>query len=215
VGWLVGDRHGLSISHGLGWGYSPMYSAAARAVGCGLVGAVGIPTLVAWQGSDGKGAGVQTATTAAAASDRENADRAAVRQLGGPAVVMVTRTGKGWRAEVVALGVVRKARSLHGLHRQVHELLGTEAVDYEFRTGDAELDRLVRQVRLARAAIQLQEQRAQKLTGQVLTLPNGGSVRDLGILLGLSHQRVHQLLHQLLHQRLLRRPATIERGATG
>jgi hypothetical protein len=69
-------------------------------------------------------------------------------------------------------------------------------VDYEFQTGDAELDRLVRQIRLARAAMHVHEERARKLTGQVLTLPSGGSVRDLGVLLGLSHQRIHQLMRR-------------------
>jgi hypothetical protein len=130
------------------------------------------------------------------ATVRESGDVTAVRQLGAPAVVMVSRTGKGWQAEVVALGVMREARSLHGLHHRVRELLGTDVVDYEFHTGDAELDRLVRLIRLARAAIQLHEERARKLTGQVLTLPGGGSARDLGVLLGLSHQRVHQLLRR-------------------
>jgi hypothetical protein len=124
----------------------------------------------------------------------ESADVAAVRQLNAPAVVMVSRAGNGWQAEVAALGITRRARSLHGLARRVRELLGTDTVDYEFRTGDAELDRLVRQVRLARATVRLHEERARRLTRLVLTLPSGGSARDLGVLLDLSHQRIHQLL---------------------
>jgi hypothetical protein len=140
------------------------------------------------------------------ASD-ESKELVAVRQLGAPVVVRVCRAGKDWQAEVMALGVVRSARSLHGLHRRVRELLGADEVDYEFHTGDAELDRLVRQIRLARAAIQLHEERARKLTGQVLMLPTGGSVRDLGVLLGLSHQRIHQLMR--------RRSSTVDAGDAG
>jgi hypothetical protein len=137
---------------------------------------------------------MRTATTVAAAAVRESADVAAVQHLNAPAAVLVSRAGMGWQAEVAALGVVRKARSLHTLHRRVQELLGTEAVDYDFRTGDAELDRLVRQIRRARTAVQVNEERARRLTGQALTLPSGGSARDLAVLLGMSHQRVHQLL---------------------
>ena len=68
----------------------------------------------------------------------------AVRHLGRPATVLVCRDGGGWSAEVAALGVARTARSLVTLDRQVRELLSTETVDYHFRTGDGELDRLVR-----------------------------------------------------------------------
>ena len=116
------------------------------------------------------------------------------RQLARPVVVMVSREVGGWIAEVAALGVLRRARRLVALDVQVRELLGTGDVDYQFHTGDAELDRLILRIRAARAASQLHERRAQRLTGRALALPSGGTVRDLGLLLGLSHQRVHQLL---------------------
>ncbi len=124
-------------------------------------------------------------------------DVAMVRQLARPVVVMVSRTPGGWVAEVAALGVQRTARSLVALDRGVRELLGTDAVDYQFHTGDAELDRLVMHVRAAREAAQRNQERARRLTGQALRLPSGGSGRDLAWLLGLSHQRIHQLIRSL------------------
>jgi hypothetical protein len=99
-------------------------------------------------------------------------------------------------AEVAALGVVRKARTLVGLDRRIRALLGTDGVDYEFYTGDCDLDRLVSRIRAARTMARRFEERAQRLTEQALELPSGGTVRDLGVLLGLSHQRVHQLLRR-------------------
>jgi hypothetical protein len=118
---------------------------------------------------------------------------AAVRRLNVPALVMVSREARGWRAEVVAVGVVRRARSLTTLDRAIRELLGTSSVDYHFHTGDAELDRLVMHIRAARAAARRYDERAQRLTTRALRLPSGGSGRDLSILLSLSYQRIHQL----------------------
>jgi hypothetical protein len=124
------------------------------------------------------------------------AETALVRQLARPVVVMVSRSRGGWVAEVAALGVVRRARSLVGLDRRIRALLSTDAVDYQFHTGDSELDRLVSGIRAAREAAQRSEERALRLTEQALQLPSGGTIRDLGVLLGLSHQRVHQLLQR-------------------
>jgi hypothetical protein len=109
---------------------------------------------------------------------------------------MVSRVAGGWVAEVAALGVVRRSRRLAALDRRMRELLGTDEVDYQFHTGDAELDRLVVQIRAARAAAWAAEERAHQLVGRALQLPSGGTVRDLGLLLGLSHQRVHQLMQR-------------------
>ena len=86
------------------------------------------------------------------------------------------------------------ARSLVTLDRRVRDLLGTNAVDYQFRTGDAELDRLVMQVRAARDAARRNEEQARRLIGLALRLPNSGSGGDLAVLLGLSHQRIRQLM---------------------
>lgn len=126
----------------------------------------------------------------------ETAEVALTRQLGRPVVVLVIREGGGWLAEVAALGVVRRARCLVTLDHQMRDLLGTNSVDYQFQTGDAELDRLVMQIRSAKGAAGRYEERARRLTRRALLLPSGGSGRDLAVLLGLSHQRVHQLMRQ-------------------
>jgi hypothetical protein len=110
--------------------------------------------------------------------------------------VVVTREARGWRAELVEQRMLRRARTLYALDRRVRELVGPGWVDYQFRTGDATLDRLVAGVRAARRAIQAAEDRARELTEEVLTLASGLSQRDLGILLDLSHQRVHQILQR-------------------
>ena len=129
--------------------------------------------------------------------DRMAGELAVVRQLTAPALVIVSRVQHTWQAEVAALQVVRRARSLAGLDRCIRMLLGTDSVDYQFHTGDAELDRLVMHVRAAREAAQRNQERARRLTGQALRLPSGGSGRDLAWLLGLSHQRIHQLIRSI------------------
>ncbi len=133
------------------------------------------------------------------------------RQLGRPVVVMVSRSRShgGWVAEVAALGVERRARSLAGVDRRIRALLGTNDVDYHFHTGDVELDRLVSGIRAAREAAQRSEARALWLTEQALLLPSGGTVRDLGVLVGLSYQRVHQLSQRRAAGRL----STVEGGS--
>jgi hypothetical protein len=118
----------------------------------------------------------------------------AVRQLGSPVLVMVSRSGRGWSAEVAALGVVRRRRSLAALDRCVRQLLGTGTAEYHFSTGDARLDRLVVQIQTTRNAARRHEERVQRLVEQALRLPSSGSVRDLAVLLGLSHQRIQQLM---------------------
>jgi hypothetical protein len=85
---------------------------------------------------------------------------------------------------------------LHTAVRRAQELAGDVPVHYQFHTGDAELDRLVIQIQAARAAARRHEARVKQLTGKVLMLPSGGSVRDMALLVGLSHQRVHQLMQQ-------------------
>jgi hypothetical protein len=119
--------------------------------------------------------------------------------------VVVRRDKRGWLAEAAALGVVQ-ARTLHTVVRLARDLVvgsglvtgsgAADSIEYQFHTGDAELDRLVIQIRAARLAAQRLQARAQRLTGRVLTLPSGGSVRDLALLVGLSHQSVHRLMRQ-------------------
>jgi hypothetical protein len=110
-------------------------------------------------------------------------------------VVVVSRTAGGWQAEVAGHGVLN-ARSLGTLDRRVRELLRAEAVAYQFHTGNAELDRSIRHVRSARAAVRRHEEKTRRFTDHVLALSSDVSQRDLGVLLGLSYQRVHQLVEQ-------------------
>jgi hypothetical protein len=114
--------------------------------------------------------------------------------------VIVCREGRGWQAQIATLGTVR-ARSLARLDRRVKEAAGIRPVEYQFHTGNAELDRLVLQIRAARSEAQRLEARAHQLTIRALAIPSGGPVRDLGILLDISHQRVHQLLRRAMESR--------------
>jgi hypothetical protein len=59
-------------------------------------------------------------------------EAALARQLAEPAVVLVSREGGCWVAEVAALGVVRRGAVLAAVDAQVRELLGTDVVDYHF-----------------------------------------------------------------------------------
>ncbi len=107
--------------------------------------------------------------------------------------VVVVREGTGWRADIPDLRAWRRARTLYALDRRVRELLGPGWVDYQFHTGDAELDRLVAAVRASRRAARFAEDRARLLTEQILELAPALSQRDLGVMVELSHQRIHQL----------------------
>jgi len=120
-----------------------------------------------------------------------------------PVVVVVRREGRCWFAEAPPIQVVR-TRSLHSAVRSARQLLGEDVpVHYQFHTGDMELDRLVLQIQTARAEAERLEARLRQLMSKVFTLPSGGSVRDVGLLVGLSYQRVHQLM---LKQRADSRP---------
>jgi hypothetical protein len=109
---------------------------------------------------------------------------ALVRQLCSPAVVMVSREGGGWVAEIAALGVVRRAPALATVDAQVRDLLGTDVVDYHFCTGDFAVDRLVNGICPG---------------GLALELPNGGTFFDLAVLLGMPDDQMRQALGR--HQR--------------
>jgi hypothetical protein len=136
--------------------------------------------------------GVQTTD----ASVSTGTEAAMVRQLSRPALVIVRRDAGRWLAEIAALGTVQKARTLVALDRRIRDLLGTNAIDYAFRTGNAELDRLITQIRATRAAVRQGEERIRHLARQALLIPSGGSGRDVAFLLGMSYQRVYQLMQR-------------------
>ena len=110
-----------------------------------------------------------------------------------PHVVIVRRTGTSWQAELPFAGTLLQARSLAALDRQVRKRLANQVMAYDFRTGNEELDCLVRRLRITRAAARCYEGRMRRLVNDVMLLQSGLSQRDVGILVRLSHQRVYQL----------------------
>ena len=112
-----------------------------------------------------------------------------------PNLIVVSKTVDGWQAVVAGRGLM-KARSLQALDRRIQAFLGGVVVSYHFRTGDDELDRLVRRLRITRAAARRYEDKARRLVDQVVRLQSELSQRDLSVLVGLSHQRVYQLREQ-------------------
>ena len=109
--------------------------------------------------------------------------------------ITVTRIESQWHAEVPALELDRQARTLFQLDRWVRCTFGPGWIDYQFRTGDAHLDRLIAHARQARREARRSDERARDLTRQVLAAADRvrWSGRDLAVLLGMSHQRIQQL----------------------
>src|SRR5438874_6119242 len=85
------------------------------------------------------------------------------------------------------------ARSLQALDKRIQQILAGKVMAYQFRTGDEELDRLVRRLRITKAAARRYEDKARRLVDQVVLLQSGLSQRDVSVLVELSHQRVYQL----------------------
>jgi len=111
-------------------------------------------------------------------------------------LVVVTRGVRTWRADIPDLDTAWQMRSLAEIHRSVRSLLGPEWVNYEFRTGDRRLDPLIAECRVARRAADLAEERARDLTGKILAVvpqQRELSVRELGVMLAVSYQRIQQL----------------------
>ena len=114
-------------------------------------------------------------------------------------LVVVSAQGHEWIAEISALQASFGTASLPRVDRWARDLLGlgvTRWINYEFRTGDAARDRLVAETRAARLAAQLAEEQARQATRQLLSHVVHRadlSIRDLAVMLGLSHQRIHQL----------------------
>jgi predicted RNase H-like HicB family nuclease len=121
--------------------------------------------------------------------------------------VVVTREDGQWLADVPELqGAHTYARSLPTLDQAVREVIVLAAdlpdetmpdllLDYDYHTGDPELDTTALEVRrLRREAAELAAAAAAR-TGEVAAqlVARGLSVRDVASLLGISRQRVSQL----------------------
>lgn len=122
-------------------------------------------------------------------------------------LVVVTREDGHWLADIPGLqGAHTYARSLPALDRAVREVIVLAAdlpdaampelvIDYDYHTGDPELDTTAMEVRrLRRQADELAATataRTEHAAAQLVA--RGLSVRDAAALLGISPQRVSQL----------------------
>ena len=121
--------------------------------------------------------------------------------------VVVTRQDGQWLADVPELqGAHTYARSLPSLDQAVREVVVLAAdlpdqampelvLDYDYHTGDPELDATALEVRRLRRQADDLAAAATARTGQVAAqlVARGLSVRDVAALLGISPQRVSQL----------------------
>ena len=121
--------------------------------------------------------------------------------------VVVTREDSHWLADVPELqGAHTYARNLPTLDQAVREVIVLAAdlpdaampelvIDYDYHTGDPELDTTAMEVRrLRRQADELAATAtAQTEQAAIRLVASGLSVRDVAALLGISPQRVSQL----------------------
>jgi hypothetical protein len=121
--------------------------------------------------------------------------------------VVVTREDGQWLADVPELqGAHTFARSLPALDQAAREVIVLAAdlpdevmpellIDYDYHTGDQELDRTAAEVRQLRQQASELAASAAARTGQAAAdlVARGLSVRDAAALLGISPQRVSQL----------------------
>jgi hypothetical protein len=121
--------------------------------------------------------------------------------------VVVTREDGQWLADVPELqGAHTFARSLPALDQATREVIVLAAdlpdevmpellIDYDYHTGDQELDRTAAEVRQLRQQASELAASAAARTGQAAAdlVARGLSVRDAAALLGISPQRVSQL----------------------
>jgi len=117
--------------------------------------------------------------------------------------VMALRDERWWLLRVPELDVVTQTRRLARAERTARDLIATwlgadpESFDVEVvpAVGDEVIDRLIGEAVEARAVAARQSSRASALTDQVVQrlVAKGVPMRDVGEMLGISHQRVAQL----------------------
>ena len=107
--------------------------------------------------------------------------------------VTVSRAEDGWRADIPTIDRSLGARALNSLFAQLRRLLDINEALIQFRTGDGELDELIRGVQTAQRQAQAATRQVRDLTDRLLSRSDGWSGRDVAVLIGKSHQRVAQL----------------------
>lgn len=113
--------------------------------------------------------------------------------------------GKWWMIEIEAIGALTQARRLNDVYQMARELIAVtldqplDSFDLEIsveRVHDLDIasriakiqQEKLRAAELERTALEESKLLAQELANQKLT------VREIGLILGVSHQRAHQLL---------------------
>jgi hypothetical protein len=122
--------------------------------------------------------------------------------------VTARREGRWWLLRVAELDVVTQTRRLARADLTARDLIATwlgadpESFDVEVvpAVGDEVIDRLIDEAVEARASAARQSSRATTLTDQAVRrlVAKGVPMRDVGEMLGISHQRVAQLAGRLL-----------------
>jgi hypothetical protein len=117
--------------------------------------------------------------------------------------VTALRDERWWLLRVTELDVVTQTRRLARAEWTARDLIATwlgadrESFDVEVvpAVGDEAIDRLIGEAVEARAVAARQSSRASALTDQVVErlVAKGVPMRDIGEMLGISHQRVAQL----------------------
>ena len=115
----------------------------------------------------------------------------------------VRRSGKYWAVHVREIDRWTQARHLRELEVMTEDLIelmtgataGTFTVDYDIELPETVREHLERAGQLRSASAQAQAEAAAEVRAAARELHQGGlPLRDVGQLLGISHQRAHQLV---------------------
>ena len=110
-----------------------------------------------------------------------------------PPLVLISRAGTGWRTDTTAPTGAMSSRSLFRLVTELRRAAGSAGAMVVFRTGDDELDAIVRRLGVVQHRVATADRQAQVLVDQLLSRCDDWSSRDVAVLIGRSPQRVHQL----------------------
>lgn len=115
----------------------------------------------------------------------------------------VKRSGKYWAIRVAGVGPTQ-ARHLREVDEMVEDLIsvmtgesvGSFEVEYDYRLPEVACEHIKRAKRLRAEAERAQSAAAEEVRAAARKLSEDGiALRDIGKLLGISHQRAHQLVN--------------------